>query len=170
MKLAIIGSWRDDDREWGLRGSHADFEEACVSIGREIGRHRQVVIVGGESSVTADLHVVRGIVEAVLDQKVSYPLIEVVRPAGDSLSYEDLAGGHPGLFLFHAPTETRWQHLLSLREVGVVIAIAGMKGTYQAGLAAIIAKKKLVPVLLLRGGSGKAKRGARDFRGASSKE
>jgi len=117
-----------------------------VSIGREIGRHRQVVIVGGESSVTADLHVVRGIVEAVLDQKVSYPLIEVVRPAGDSLSYEDLAGGHPGLFLFHARTDTRWQHLLSLREVGVVIAIAGMKGTYQAGLAAIIAKKKLVPV------------------------
>jgi hypothetical protein len=69
MKLAIIGSWRDGDREWGLRGSHADSEEACMSIGREVGRHRQMVVVGGESLVTADMHVVRGIIEAVLDQK-----------------------------------------------------------------------------------------------------
>jgi hypothetical protein len=116
-----------------------------MSIGREVGRHRQMVVVGGESLFTADLHVVRGIVEAVLDQQVSYPLIEVVRPVGDSLSYEDLARRHPGLFSFHAPTDARWQeaHLLSLREVDVVIAIAGMKGTIRRGLRQSLQRRSL---------------------------
>jgi len=64
---------------------------------------------------------------------------------------------HPGLFSFHAPTQARWAeaHLLSLREAEVVLAIAGMKGTYQAGLAAIVAKKKLIPVACFGGDSEK---------------
>jgi Predicted nucleotide-binding protein containing TIR-like domain len=148
MKIAVVGSWRDGDREWGLRGTHADFERACFSIGQELGRRRQAVVVGGQSSSTADLHVVRGIIDAVRGHSVHSPLIEVLRPAGDFNSYEDLARTNPELFSFHVPTQTRWNeaHLLSLREAEVVLAIAGMRGTYLAGLAAILAKKKLVPV------------------------
>jgi hypothetical protein len=157
MKISIIGSWREGDREWGLRGSHADFEQACLALGRELGRHRQVVIVGGQSASTADLHVVRGMVDGVRHQEIKSPLIEVLRPAGDSSSYETLARENPGVFAFHVPTQARWAeaHLLSMREASVVIAIAGEKGTYQAGLAAIVAKKKLVPISSFGGAAAK---------------
>jgi hypothetical protein len=157
MKVAIIGSWRDGDREWGLRGSHSDFEQACLAIGREFGRHRQRVVVGGQSLSTADLHVVRGVIDVARHQQFDKPLIEVLRPAGDSSSYEDLARQFPGLFEFHAPSQARWAeaHLLSLREADVVVAIAGMKGTYQAGLAAIVAQKTLVPVSSFGGAAAK---------------
>lgn len=157
MKVAIIGSWRDGDREWGLRGSHAEFENACLAIGRQLGSHRQKIVVGGQSLATADLHVVRGLVETARHMRVSGPLVEVMRPAGDASSYEDLARQFPGLFEFHVPTQARWAeaHLLSLREADVVIAIAGMKGTYQAGLAALVAKKRLVPVASFGGAAAK---------------
>lgn len=157
MKVAIIGSWRDGDREWGLRGSHAEFEQACLAIGREFGRHRQRVVVGGQSLSTADLHVVRGVIDVARHQQCDKPLVEVLRPAGDSSSYEDLARQFPGLFEFHVPSQARWAeaHLLSLREVDVAVAIAGMKGTYQAGLAAIVAQKTLVPISSFGGAAAK---------------
>lgn len=157
MKIAIIGSWRSGDREWGLRGSQAEFESACLSIGRELASHSQKIVVGGQSPSTADLHVVRGMVDTARHLRLNAPLIEVVRPAGDSSSYEDLARQFPGLFEFHIPTQARWAeaHLLSLREADGAIAIAGMKGTYQAGLAAIVAKKKLVPVSCFGGAAAK---------------
>jgi len=157
MKIAVIGSWRDGDREWGLRGTYADFARTCFSIGEELGRRRQVVVVGGDSASTADRNVVLGIVDAVRGYSVHSHLIEVYRPASDFKSYEDLARTNPGLFYFHAPTQTRWaeSHLLSLREAAVVLAIGGMSGTYSAGLAAILAKKKLVPVASFGGAAEK---------------
>jgi hypothetical protein len=61
------------------------------------------------------------------------------------------------LFAFHVPTQARWAeaHLLLVREADVLLPIAGMEGTYQAGLAAIVAKKKLVPVASFGGASEK---------------
>jgi hypothetical protein len=116
-----------------------------------------VVLVGGEADSTADLHVVRGIVDAVRGYSVPFPLIEVRRPTGDFKSYEELARRNPGLFYFYALTQTRSAeaHLLSLREAEVVLAVAGMRGTYLAGLAAILAKKKLVPVASFGGAAEK---------------
>jgi len=157
MKIAIIGSWREGNREWGLLGSHSEFEKACLEIGREIGHNRQIVIVGSQSLVTADIHVVRGVIEAVRNQKIEHSMIEVLRTVGDSSAYEDLARENPGLFSFYVPIQSHWAetHLLSIREANVVITIAGMKGTYQAGLATIISKKNLVPVSSFGGASAK---------------
>lgn len=155
MKIAVIGSWRAGDREWSLRGTHTEFEEACKSIGRKLGFHRQIVVVGGESTATADLHIVRGLIDELKGKSIPYPLIEVIRPSDDILSYNELAKTHPGLFSYHSHSQIRWieAHLLALRESDVVITIAGMKGTYQAGLAAIVANKKLVPVASFGGAS-----------------
>lgn len=157
MKVAIIGSWKEGFSDWGMRGSYSEFEHACLTIGRELGKHGQKLVVGGDSPRTADLHVVRGLIDVARHAQLQTPLVEVLRPVGDSSSYDDLARQLPGLFEFHAPTQARWAeaHLLTLREADAVIAIGGMKGTYQAGLAAIVAKKKLIPVACFGGAAAK---------------
>src|SRR4051812_15633565 len=107
MKISVIGSWSDNNPDWPMSGSHADFKEACYEIGRAFGRFRQPIVVGGQSSNTADFHVVHGMADELQRQQVPSPLIEVLRPLpsrGDSTAYEDLAKKNPSLFSFHIPT------------------------------------------------------------------
>jgi hypothetical protein len=85
------------------------------------------------------------------------PLIEVMRPIKNPDAYEGFAKDNPNLFSFQVQTQAKWAelHLISLREADVVLAIGGMKGTYQSGLAAIAARKKLVAVASFGGASAK---------------
>jgi hypothetical protein len=155
MRTAIFGSWREGQGNWNLRGTHSDFVRACEAIGREFAHRYQVVIVGGESPSAADVHVVRGIVKEAVDRNIQSELVEVIRPDDDVLSYEQMATVHPHLFVFHSRSWGRWAetHLMALDQADAVLTIAGMKGTLQVGLAAIIAKKPIIPIASFGGAS-----------------
>jgi len=126
-------------------------------LGREFARRGLTVIVGGESPNTADAHIVEGALEILRGTMPVSPVIEVLRPHDDGLSYRVMAETHPGIFGFHCPTQHRWTeaHLLTVREADCVFAIAGMKGTYHAGLAAIVARKPLVPIASFGGAAAR---------------
>jgi hypothetical protein len=96
-------------------------------------------------------------VEELGGQQLPSPLIEVFRPIRNPAAYEELAKLHPHLFSFHIQTQAKWTEtqLIALRRADVVLTVAGMKGTYESGLVAIVAKKKLVPVASFGGASAK---------------
>ncbi len=169
MRVGIVGSWRPGPGEWALQGSHQEFADACKALGRELARRGLTIIVGGESPSTADVHVVEGILEIVRGTIPANPVVEVLRPHDDETSYRAAAGANPGVFGFHSLTQQRWTeaHLLTVREADCVFAIAGMKGTYHAGLAAIVARKPLVPIASF---GGAAARLVRDLSGIERAE
>ena len=142
-----MGSWRSTDTVWGLRGEKAQFDEACKELGAELARRRQLIIVGGQSENTADNHVVSGY-ESVIGNSAQEPLIEVIRPDNDVQAYHENSNRFQGLFSFPPSNQHRWgdTHLMQISDADAVLIVGGMGGTYQAGLAAIVAKKRLVPV------------------------
>lgn len=157
MRIGIVGSWRPGPGEWALQGSREQFADACRTLGRELARRGLTIIVGGESPSTADVHVVEGVLEIVSGTTPASPIIEVLRPHDDEASYRAAGVANPGVFGFHSPTQHRWTeaHLLTVREADCVFTIAGMKGTYHAGLAAIVARKPLVPIASFGGAAAR---------------
>jgi hypothetical protein len=157
MKISILGSWDETKRDWPTRGTFDEFKSACFEIGREFGKFRQPIVVAGDSESTADVHIVRGMLEQLKGQHDLRPLIEVMRSKKNPKAYEELAKANPDLFSFHVQPEAKWAqlNLILLREADVVLTIGGTEGTYESGLAAIAARKKLVPVANFGGASAK---------------
>jgi hypothetical protein len=95
--------------------------------------------------------------EVAAEGQVDRPLIEVIRPADDSRSYYDVAAASPALFSFHSRTQKHWAeaHIMIIREADTVLTLGGMSGTYQAGLTAIVARKRLVPIASFGGASAR---------------
>lgn len=156
MRVAILGSWREHVRQYRLREDRAQFSAACEEIGRELARRGQIAIVGGESENTADHHVVNGMIR-VLGGSAERPVIEVIRPEHDRSAYRSFAQKYPKLFSFPPRLNRAWgeAHLLQLKDADAVVTIGGMEGTYLAGLAAVVAKKTVVPIGSFGGGSEK---------------
>jgi predicted nucleotide-binding protein/predicted Rossmann-fold nucleotide-binding protein len=148
MRIAVLGSWRSREAEWSFKHSHTEFAQACFELGRALARNGQRIVVGGSSDSTADAHVVRGFLAGIAGIQVRGPLIRVFRPGYNRDAYHDEAINHPGLFAFAPSVEERWAgaHLMQIREADAVLIIGGADGTYNAGLAALVAKKRLVPV------------------------
>ena len=167
MRVAVFGSWREGQKQLRTRGSYADFVSACAAIGKALAQRRQIAIVGGESPNTADTHVVTGIVDEANASSIETELIEVIRPDDDSGAYEQLASAHPKLFIFHSRSWGRWAeaHLVALDQADTVLTIGGGGGTLHVGLAAIIARKPLVPIASFGGASTKLMQ-ALEIRGA----
>jgi hypothetical protein len=82
-------------------------------------------------------------------------LVVVLRPAHRGLRYEELAVAHPHLFTFYPVGEPLWQaaRLVAVRDADVVLTVGGRKGTYLAGLATVVAGKRIVPVASFGGAS-----------------
>jgi len=91
---------------------------------------------------------VEGIIEEAKNIESKIPLISVLRPRDDRLFFEDYAKDYPHIFEFAPKSQSYWEaaHLLSISEADVILVIGGAKGTYIAGLAAILAGKKLIPI------------------------
>ena len=157
MKIAIFGSWGKSIDKWKLRGSKEEFIEACEAIGKKIASCGHTIIVGSSSTNTADFYIVSGIIKQIGDGVVKYPLINIIRPSNDIYPFNDLAKRYPRVFRSYIRTQSFWEgaHLISIKEADAVLTIGGAKGTYLAGLASIIAGKRIVPIGSFDGASEK---------------
>jgi hypothetical protein len=157
MQVSVVGSWKQEDiSQWSLRGSFDDFCRACKSLGRQLAKTGQRVIVGSSSSYTADFHVVTGVLEIIGSDRPRHSLITVIRPdRDDSTVHDDLSRRHHGVFTFKPGGEIRWaeSHLIAVRDCGSLLTIGGGHSTYQCALAAVVARKKLVPIASFGGAS-----------------
>jgi len=142
MPITIIGSWRE-----GVNTSTPDkFAEACEEIGRKLARAEQQVIVASERQHTADYHIVNGIVEEAANRGLR-PLVHIIRPREGDL-FQDLRRQFGHLFTQHGGGRHSPEAatIISARDANAVLTIGGRKRTYRIGLAAIVARKKLVPI------------------------
>lgn len=156
MRVAVLGSWKGDRGEKMLR-NREEFAAACEEIGRELARQKHTVVVSSDSRNTADLHVVVGISQTIQTAPDCECRVEVVRAAGDDnpQPYYELARKFPKHINFPPVEQEGWAetHLIQIMHADAVLTIGGAAGTYQAGLAAIVAKKLLVPVGTFGGAS-----------------
>lgn len=149
MRIAVFGSWKERHKnEWRLKGSLEEFANACRSLGAEIARRGHVMIVGSVSQETADVYIVEGAVGIAQSQSFNRPVIEALRPNDGTNPYESEAKKFPQLFAFRPFTAPDWEtaHLLAIREADSVLIIGGARSSYHAGIAAVISRKRAVPI------------------------
>jgi hypothetical protein len=156
VRITILGGWKEDaPGEYPLIGSRENFVSACEAIGKRLASERQAVLVGTDSPSSADLHIVRGIIDVAQYASPSYPLIHVIEPKDGGFLFGDLWQQYPYLFTSY-PRKLRLREaakIVSVQEADSVLAIGGSDNTYLAGLATIIARKTLVPIASFGGAS-----------------
>ena len=157
MKIAIFGSWSESRKKWRSRESKEKFIEACRIIGREISRCGHAIIVNSSDPNTADRYVVEGAVEEVENKEIEYPIINVLRHSDGFFPFKELARKYSNIFSFYSRTQSWWEgaHLIAIRDADAILTICGGRVTYIAGLASIVAKKKLAPIGSFGGASEK---------------
>lgn len=156
MRVAIFGSSRpSEDPELPRPQRKGKFNEAAHSLGQELARLGHSIVVGGTASWSADFHAVKGYVAGSLSMPGHLGVIRVVRPDDRRRVYATWAKRAPRLFEFSLSSEEWWEvsHLVSVQESDAVLTIGGGRSTYLAGLAAIVAGKRLVPVGAFGGAS-----------------
>jgi len=149
MRITVLGGWGKTQREideWKLI-DRGEFEEACQAIGKELARRKQAIVIGDDDPVSADRHIVDGMLAA---GDHSGCRIELIEPTGNRL-YEEEWRAYGGTLFFHhsfaeVSPDSAGAKILSVGKVDAVLTFAGMRKTYDAGLASLMAKKTLVPV------------------------
>jgi hypothetical protein len=82
MRVAVLGSWRQKDKtRWGLLETSESFRGACRRVGRELIERGHSLIVGTDSTQTADGTAVQGAIEVLgtANTKVETPRIMLIR-------------------------------------------------------------------------------------------
>jgi hypothetical protein len=163
LKISIAGSWKKHDtRQWGLEGSYNEFKEACTLLGKSIATQIDdaIVKVLSDGKETADYYVVQGIVEAIKKAQAKKIRISIDVPRNAPITpkpYGDLARSCSSFFSYEPSNELTMtsKHFKWLEEADVVITIGGGHTTYLAGYAAILSKKRLLPIGSFGGASQK---------------
>jgi hypothetical protein len=149
MKIATFGSWIDNDSAWSSRGNRSEFEIACRQAGQAIGDLGHTIIVGSSRPHTADKHFVDGVLAGTRSATDSaVPNIIVIRPFDQVADFARLSAERQLSFRFIDRPGLRADgvKVLGVKEADVVLTIGGAGGTYVAGLAAVLAKKPLIPI------------------------
>ena len=148
MKIAVVGSWKPAEAsEWKLTNAD-EFPKACRAIGNAVVRLGHTLVVGSESTQTADYHAVEGAVQAWGGQPSPRPRIVLVRPGDQRVPFEKWKAENPGLFTTRVSIDSSWDatKLFQVNECDGIVIVGGAGLSYQAGLASAVCRKRLVPV------------------------
>jgi CAP12/Pycsar effector protein, TIR domain len=156
MRISIFGSYYTKNTgDWKFRAKKEDFAECCRQLAQQLAPEHSIVVYGSVGEHTADYYFVEGIMQKMGKRKVKKPLIEVICRKGSQDTFRRFAKENPSLFSFHSK-EPLWRegaHILTVQESDVILTVGGGKGTWVAGMVALVAKKKLVPVASFGGAS-----------------
>lgn len=149
MRITILGGWGKalkEIRYWKLENKD-EFNQACLAIGKELARRRQTIIVGDDDPVSTDRQIVNGILAEEDHRGLRIEVIETSKKRLYDAEWQKYGGS---LFVHHSfsevSSESASAKIISVGKADAVLAIAGMRKTYDAGLASLVARKTLVPV------------------------
>jgi len=129
MRVAVLGSWRDATTERGWELENRDhFEQACIRVGEELARQGHHLVLAHAVAPTADKLVDQGF-DSVNGVKWHYKTVVGIVQHGPWIK----------------------AHLGAVQMSDAVIVIGGADGTYTAGQAAILMRKRLIPVPIFGG-------------------
>ena len=161
MKVTIVGGWStnvSDHAGWDLRlddePSRQAFAGACEMIGRRLAEKGHTVVVGSDEENSADYHVVQGFLAAFEARDAPEPRIRLIQgiegegglypEARASERHGRLFQGIPSRLSGARPRAA--EKILALNEADALIALGGLEATYVAGIAALAARKPVIPI------------------------
>lgn len=150
MRAVVVGRWLPTGhRGTPLRGTPAEFEDACRQIGRSLAAHGHTLAVTSDAEFTADRAAVEGYVDAVRNSSNSRHRIELVSKAGLARElFPSYRKAFPALFST-TPMNTSGMEVARLRvtiEADATILIAGGSGTERTAYVAMAARRKGSPL------------------------
>ena len=158
MRIAITGSWRDQDAtEWRLRDKDGFFA-ATRALGAELVKLGHRLVVASDAPHTADRASVDGAVEALSRDGVYHePVVDVLRP--HDAAFADLAFVRPGFVNpLSTPPNSQVTKLYQVHLADAVLAVGGADKTLQAAIAAGVSGRRVVPVGSFGGAADQAVR------------
>jgi CAP12/Pycsar effector protein, TIR domain len=167
MRVAILGGWDQEaarNKEWAVeagRRSQAQIIEACRAIGERLARNKHSVIVGSEKKNSADYHVVHAMLNNLDGPNGSLPWIEVIEGIEKKEPLYKNERENPKYSSFFSPinqiTSGRAirsaEKIMAVQKADAVITIGGLNDTWTGGIAAIVARKPVVPLGTFGGAS-----------------
>jgi predicted nucleotide-binding protein len=153
MRIGIIGGWGESDSTFTLRQTRDEFEAFCRALGRRLGQAGQAIIVGSDEPVSADTHVVAGMLETAAP--TVRPLITVIRSRAGPPSFAEAAASRPDLLttVRRKADDKAAAKMIAIQEADAVVTIAGFTATLHAGIGALYSAKRVVPVPVFGGAS-----------------
>jgi hypothetical protein len=148
MRVALVGSWKLDDKaEWNLTAGD-NFPEACRQLGAAVARAGHVLIVGGQADRRAGYHAIEGVIGALGNARPTPPPIIILRPNDSQIYYEEWRTNYPRLFTSLPSPDSSWNitKLFQVKEADCLLVIGGAQNSFQAGLAAAVSGKPVVPI------------------------
>ena len=148
MRIGLVGSWKAENvQSWNL-SNESGFFEASRIIGTEIARKNHQIVVGSGSRRAVDYHAVEGVVQALGSSTVITPPIAILRPNDEKTPYEDFRTLSPHLFTSSSSPDSKWRvtHLFQIERVDALVIVGGGELSYQAGVAAAVAGRRVIPV------------------------
>jgi len=146
MRIAVTGSWRDDDAaQWRLRNK-ASFFQATAAIGAAFARLGHRLVVATDSKHTADWAAVEGAAKAIPHGRVyDRPVVDLLWSSPET--FAELSASRPGFVTpLDAPKSGEVTKLYQVHMADVVLAIGGAEKTLQAAIAAAASGKRVLPV------------------------
>ena len=142
MRVAVIGSWREED---ALLDTAEAFQAACRRLGRELIARGHSLIVGTESLHTADGNAARGAVDALAGAAPGPggPRIMLIRPPAAQQEFRELRRSMPGVFVDHVVDAVSWAAVKLVQIQLADAAIGGAEKTEQDGLTPALGGKPL---------------------------
>jgi hypothetical protein len=156
MRIAVTGSWRDQDaKHWKLRDK-AGFLEAVASLGAELAGLGHRLVVASDALHTADRAAVDGALRVLVREGVyDRPVVDLLR--SDHEAFSDLALKRPGFINWRsAPPNSEVIKLYQVHLADVVLAVGGADKTLQAAIAAAVSGKRVVPLGCFGGAAAQA--------------
>jgi predicted nucleotide-binding protein len=148
MRVGVVGNWVSNYEDWPHEDTLESFQGACREIGRSLASCGHRVVAASESDSTADGLVVRAYVEVALASPGANQKVEILRdPKTGSIPFHSEIKKHPHLFnVLPGQFSNVEVHLGFVKAADAILTIGGRKTTYHAGLAAVLAKKQVVPI------------------------
>jgi len=168
VKVTIVGGWSEEPRaneDWELNlsdpSTQKTFQQACHLIGRRLAEKRHTIVVGSDKPNSADRYVVQGFLSQFENQEASNPLIHLIQgihSEKELFATERTSPKQRKLFLgsfspFSGQRPRAAEKILSIKGSDALIAIGGLTDTYVAGVAALVARKPVVPIACFGGAS-----------------
>jgi hypothetical protein len=165
MRVAIFGGWDENstrNNEWKVdENRQAQIIEACRAIGKRLAKNKHSAIVGSEKKNSADYHVIQGMLEELEEPNASLPWIEVIegieseeplyKSERENAKYWRCFSPIPSPFAGR-PIRAA-EKIMAVQRADAVITIGGLTDTWTGGIAAIVAKKLVLPIATFGGAS-----------------
>ena len=146
MRIAVMGSWRHEDRDSFKLRDEDGFRRAADALGRRLLALGHSLVVGSDGHDTADYLAARGATMTAGPEMSRRIRILAPRKDGyDKQWFTDLRQQHPRLFSEQPMPMKGWASakVFQVRYADAVLILAGAKATRQAGLTAAASGKRV---------------------------